>query len=543
MDIGHERQGKGEDMNPQTYANPANEQTLILLLILLAIWLAVKYRRPFRPSGYAHGTARWASERDLERAKMFSRHGLIFGRTPRRRKSIRLNKYTHVSVAAPTGAGKGVSFVIPTLLSYRRGSVFVFDPKGELFLATARARRRMGQRVYVLDPFHVCTRPGASDRFNPLDCIPPGPTVVDEARAMANAMVVRPPDGDKEPFWNDSAVMLLTAMLTAALSFMKGELRTFGTVREMMTDPEIYAGTIAKLQEMGGIPARLANQLVKLSESAKTLADVTSTANSHASFADSEPVSRVLETSTFSADVLLKPGSTIYFVLPVEQLDAQRGYLRLVVSTLLRHILRFGVKRGGETLFLLDECSSLSGLDALAQGFVLGRGKGIRLYTFWQSAEQAQAAFKKTPNLVADNSDAQIYFGVNGYPTAELVSKMLGNWTMLLETANESDSGGRSSASGELHGPTYQSSWSSSRNYSEHARALLTPSEILQLSGEYFIAFIRGVRPLMGRRIKYYSDPIFYGTWKRMKSLAFLLFLLGLLGFMVWGLIRDSIPN
>ncbi len=525
-------------------ANTANEQCVVFLLIVLLIWLALKYRRPFRPSGYAHGTARWASERDLRRGGMLSGSGLILGRTPRRGKRISLSRYTHVSVTAPTGAGKGVSFVIPALLTYTRGSVFVFDPKGELFFATAAARRAMGQRVYVLDPFHVCTAPGTGDCFNPLDCLPSDSTLVDEARAMANAMVVRPPDGDKEPFWNDSAVMFLTAMLTATLSFMKGELRTLGTVREMMTDPEIYQGTIAKLQEMGGIPARLANQLSKLSESAKTLADVTSTANTHAAFLDSEPVSRILESSTFSAEVLLQPGSTIYFVLPVEQLEAQRGFLRLIVSTLLRHIMRFGVKRGGETLFLLDECFSLAGLDALAQALVMGRGKGIRLYTFWQSAEQAQAAFKKTPNLVADNSDAQIYFGVNGYATAELVSKMLGNWTMLLETANVCDSGGKSSASGGMHGPTFQSSWSSSRNFSEHARPLLAPSEILQLSGERFIAFIRGVPPLLGRRIKYYADPMFNRTLKRMKSFAWWLFFPSSIGLLVWRLtlMRHSIP-
>src|SRR5580698_6422820 len=169
-------------------ANTANEQCIVFLLILLAVWLAVKYRRPFKPSGYAHGTARWASERHLRRAGMLSGNGLILGRTPRRGKRISLSRYTHVSVTAPTGAGKGVSFVIPALLTYTRGSVFVFDPKGELFFATAAARQAMGQRVYVLDPFHVCTAPGTGDCFNPLDCIPSGGELIDEARAMANAM-------------------------------------------------------------------------------------------------------------------------------------------------------------------------------------------------------------------------------------------------------------------------------------------------------------------------------------------------------------------
>ena len=63
-----------------------------------------------------------------------------------------------------------------------------------------------------------------------------------------------------------------------------------------------------------------------------------STANTHTSFLDSELIAAAVNSSTFSADVLLKPGTTIYFILPVEQLDVQRNFLRLVVSRMLRHV-------------------------------------------------------------------------------------------------------------------------------------------------------------------------------------------------------------
>ncbi len=218
-------------------------------------------------------------------------------------------------------------------------------------------------------------------------------------------------------------------------------------------------------------------------------------------------VAAVINKSNFSANVLLKPGTTIYFILPVEQLTAQRGFLRLIVSTFMRHIMRHKVKNGGETLFLLDECAALSGLDALEQSFVLGRGNGIRLYTFWQSVDQARAAFVKTPNLVSDNSDTQVYFSVNSYATAELVSKTLGTWTMVIEKANEGESGGRSSSSVSTQGDSRQTGWSRSIDYSEHARPLLNPAEVIQLSGEYFIGLVKGCPPIFARRLKFYSGP------------------------------------
>ena len=326
---------------------------------------------------------------------------------------------------------------------------------------------------------------------------------------------------------------MITAVIVATLLFMRPEDRNFSVVREMMSDPTLFKEVVRRLQEHGGIPARLGNSLAKQAESDKEMASVFSTASTHCSFLDSEPIAAVVNRRTFSADVLLRPGSTVYLVLPVEQLEAQRNFLRLVVSSMLRHVMRHGV-RDGEVLFLLDEAASFcTGLDAVAQAFQLGRGRGIRLYTLWQSAEQAQAAFKKTPNLVSDNSDAQIFFGVNSYPTADLVSRSLGNWTMVLESANESDSGSRSSSSGP-QGPTHQRSWSRSRNYAEHARALLAPSEVLQLNGDFFIAFIKGVPPLLGRRLKYFSDPLFNRSPARSRLLWWLV-VAAATALLMWG--------
>ena len=58
----------------------------------------------------------------------------------------------HMVTIAGSRAGKSSTVLIPNLLRYP-GSVVVLDPKGELVRATAATRARMGQRVFVLDPF------------------------------------------------------------------------------------------------------------------------------------------------------------------------------------------------------------------------------------------------------------------------------------------------------------------------------------------------------------------------------------------------------
>src|SRR6056297_38554 len=77
----------------------------------------------------------------------------------------------HLMTIAPTGAGRGSSVIIPTLLSYP-GPVIVIDPKGENYQVTARRRIEMGQQVYKLDPFDVTG--GGSHCLNLLDTFDAG---------------------------------------------------------------------------------------------------------------------------------------------------------------------------------------------------------------------------------------------------------------------------------------------------------------------------------------------------------------------------------
>ena len=142
----------------------------------------------------AFGTGAWATGRELEKNGMLhARTGLILGRIPadgaplgqavralanqrldaadacrgffdslnrRTRKQgrlVRLPQACHTMVVAPTGVGKGVSFVVPFLLTCPESCVVV-DFKGELALLTAEQRRRMGHRIVILDPFKVVTQ-------------------------------------------------------------------------------------------------------------------------------------------------------------------------------------------------------------------------------------------------------------------------------------------------------------------------------------------------------------------------------------------------
>jgi type IV secretion system protein VirD4 len=503
-------------------------------LVLLGLIYA-HHRRRF--SGTAYGTAAWASDRALRAAGMLAGRGLVLGRTLRGA-LLRLPNYTHVLLVGGTGAGKGIGIIIPNLLTYLRGSLVVFDVKGDLFATTARWRARMRQRVIRLAPFD-----GGTDAFNPLDAIPSdSPLLVDSARAMAEALVARK-GTETDPHWNDKAVQVITALLVLVLLRFKGEDRNLNAVEEIASDPELVASAADKLRDIGGIPARLGNQLKVLFamregvELTKEGAGVMSTVARHLSFLDSNLVAKAVAYSTFDAACLLKRGTTLYMQIPPEQLEAAKGLLRCWLSTLIRAI-GAGNNDGAEVLFLVDEASAAESLPALEEALVRGRSAGVRLLLAYQSDSQVRAAFPGKPTLLYDNCTTQIYLGASSYETAERISKSLGDFTQLVEGYGSNASSSWQQGSYDPRSQGINVSRGRSEQYSQSGRALLRPEEILTLDDSYLIAFQRGMAPILARRVKWYRDRAFRRAAARgPKLLSFWwLFLAAAVGMIVWAL-------
>ncbi|NQY82208.1 MAG: type IV secretory system conjugative DNA transfer family protein [Alphaproteobacteria bacterium] len=96
-----------------------------------------------------HGSARFATMKDIKRSGLLSKTGVVVGAFNGR--CLRHNGPEHVLVFAPTCSGKGgVSVVIPTLLEWRYSAV-ALDIKGKLYHHTFGYRASIGQRILVFD--------------------------------------------------------------------------------------------------------------------------------------------------------------------------------------------------------------------------------------------------------------------------------------------------------------------------------------------------------------------------------------------------------
>ena len=486
--------------------SPSEDEQIVFLLIIAVMVALVFYRRQWQPSATAFGTANWMSERFLRKVGMLAGNGLVLGRTFTGA-LIRLPDYCHVLCCGGTGSGKGVSIILPNLLTYWRGSIVCFDTKGDLFEITAKQRAAKGERIIRLAPFN-----GGEDAFNPLDTIPCDASLVDSARAMAEALVVRQ-GTESDPHWNDKSVQVICAVLVLVLLMFKDEDRSLNSVQEIVSDPEMLRAAAAKLQKLGGIPSRLGNQLKTLfdkdsSSLTREGAGVLSTVTRHLSFLDSELVAKAVATSTFDVASVRSPGTTVYLQISQDQLIAQSGLLRCWVSTFVRVLGAIGAEKDGEVLILLDEASVLGSLPAIEEALVRGRSAGVRLLLAYQSDNQVRTAFKDKPTLLYDNCSTQIFLGAAGsFETAEWLSKSLGGWTQVLESYGENVSNSYQQNGGAEQGR--QISRGSSLNYSLSGRALLRPEEILTLSNDCLIVLQRGFDPILAQRVKWYQDRDF----------------------------------
>lgn len=271
-------------------------------------------------------------------------------------------------------------------------------------------------------------------------------------------------------------------------------------------------------------------------------AGVMSTVQRHLDFLDSKLVAASVARSTFDVRELLKPGTTLFLQIPPEQLEAARGLLRCWLSTLIRVIGKAGDERKAEVLCLLDEASALGGLPAIEEALVRGRSAGVRLLLAYQSDSQVKTAFKDKPTLLYDNCSTQVYLGATSIESADRLSKSLGEWTQVVESANESASTSRQYSGHELGGGGGGGTQvGCGRNWSLNAqpqgRALLRPEEILTLSREYLIALVPGMPPILARRIQWYAEPCFAAAeaarvWGF--SLLWWMLLAGVIAFLAW---------
>jgi len=382
----------------------------------------------------------------------------------------------HTCVFAPTGAGKGVSLVIPALLCYP-GSMVVFDIKGELFWTTSNHRLRMGQKVVRLDPFGP-----RSSCYNPLDTVVwrENPrAMVDEVKVLASQIIPPPVSTTGNTFFPDSARDLLSAIILYVCHTYsaKGSVkRSFNTVRDFIKkgDQDLQ-DWLEKEAENADNHAFVQNQLASFVGIAdRTWTGIVQEAKRSTSFFDSLAISRITQRTDIDFCDLRTDLVTVYIVMPPDKLQTYRRWVRLMIYCAQKASRRRDKFDGFPVQFLVDELPRLGRFDLVDEGVSLDRGFGIAWTFIVQSVAQLRSEFGKdvSTNLVS-NATQRVAWANDDPEEAQLVSKYAGQTTV----GTVSESYGTSRRKGGRTGVNK----SDNESHSQKSRDLVSPHEVRTL--------------------------------------------------------------
>jgi type IV secretion system protein VirD4 len=486
---------------------------IFLAIAVVPVLLLLRGARRKAPST-AHGSARWATTREVKHAGLLEQAGVVLCQTDDARfragpqalaltragTLIRHDGPEHVLCFAPTRSGKGVGMVIPTLLSWP-GSVIAWDVKRELWQLTAGFR----------DQFTTCLRFEPTDvgstRYNPLLEIRRGLNEVRDAQAVADMLV--DPDGTKEKdHW---ALTAHTLLLGAILHVLYSEEdKSLAGVARFLSDPERSQfdtlETMLHTKHLGDRPHPVVQGAAKemQNKAEEELSGVFSTAMATLGLYRDPVVARATSTCDFRiADLMRgeKPAS-LYLVVAPSDLDRLRPLMRLVINQIGRRLAETNTSGGGEAprhrlLWMLDEFPTLGKMAFFESALAYFAGYGMKAFLISQDLNQLDSRYGDKNSILA-NCHVRIAYGANDDATAERISKLLGQMTF------QSDSESISQEKGALFGKKQ-----ASKGVQENARPLLTAGEILQLPRDEALLFVGGLYPYRAKKVLYWEDPKF----------------------------------
>ena len=358
-----------------------------------------------------------------------------------------LDKDEHAVVIGSPGSGKTRGLLIPTIGivgTAKKESMIISDVKGELYQHTAGWLRDQGYTVNRID-LRQHPNPG-SQHFNPILAVRAALMAGDWsvgtslAQSIAHILVNSASDAanQKDPFWPETEMSLITAMILALAEYAPNEqahlYSLFATLAESpdgsvtdewFDDPDRYPnGHAAKLAYSATRAAGKAEQ---------TRAGIFTGAQAALRLFG---LPEIASLTSYSDHDLADSGrklSATFLVVPWH--DASRNsivglYLSLAVQALAELAERNTGRLPVPVLFLLDEFGNFPAIPNFATLITVARSAGMRFIMAVQHLEQFEKRYPKSGDTITGSANTWIFLKSQGEKTSETISKMLGEYTL-----------------------------------------------------------------------------------------------------------------
>ncbi len=482
---------------------------LLSLLYLVGIGIFLSDQKNYRRRE-EHGSAKWGSVSEL--AHRYGEHckeHILQVKTLTMSVAISFQLWVHrrnlnIVVIGGSGAGKTRSYVYENLLNANTSFV-VLDPKGEIIRMTGSFLEEEGYEVRVLDLIHM----EKSHCFNPYVYLR---NVDDIQRLATSIMESASAQGTQatDPFWNDSASIILKALICYQHYEAPREERNFNTLMEMLRsaqvreDDESYQSPLDLLFEQlrEKDPDHIAVKFYDDFKIAagKTAKSILITLLSKLEKFNIPSLAQLTMTDEMELRSLGQKKMVIFAVVPDN--DTSFNFLvSILYEQAFQHLYEQADTSESGRLpihvhFLMDEFANVALPKDFDKKLATMRSREISVSIILQSLSQLKALYEKQWEGLIANCDSMLYLGGNDQFTHEYISKSLGKET--IDTNTYGKSSGR--------GGSY------STNYQTAGRELMTPDEVRKLDNRKAILFIRGEDPVIDLKYDLKKHPNYHRT-------------------------------
>ena len=459
----------------------------IILLIAIGIG-AFKNRNKTKYQNIEHGSSDWSQ--GGEQYKVLSKNsGIILAQN----NYLPLNKLGNINVliVGGSGSGKSSSYTIPNAHQLL-GSYIFTDPKGEIYDTTAGYLKEHGYEIKILN----LVNPRSSDSYNPLQHIQNeidvdviASTIVKGQKAEGSA---------SDPFWDDSAEMLLKALIYYLMATRPEEEQNLASCAELVRAANSNGGSNLLTELMSQLPydhpARMNYKSVEIA-SDKTYSSILSTLQSKLGKFDSKDIADLTSTNTIDfAEIVTK--KTALYVVSSDTHTAYDFLLTIFFSQMIQQLYDFADKNGGKlpikTFFILDEFANIGQIPDFDKKISTSRSRGISFSVILQNLDQLKSIYEKSYETIIGNCDTHVFLGSNSFVTVEYFSKELGEKTIT-----------HNSKSINRNNVDVRTGFSESDQIM--ARALMTPDELRRMDNNECIIFEKGLKPIKAKKFWYYQ--------------------------------------
>lgn len=478
---------------------------MLVSLLLYGCGIALYYSsRENRRPGEEYGSAKWGDPKALCQKYMDHQHKeaniILTQRVRLGMDGYKTQRNMNILVIGGSGSGKTRYFCKPGLYS-ANCSYLVTDPKGELLKAAGGLLLSLGYEVRVFNLID----PEQSDCYNPFVYVREEKDVLSLIDNLIKNTTPRNASSN-DPFWEKAEVALDSALMLYLIHEAPQDEQNFETMIYMMNfadvreEDEQYRSPLDMLfraleEEQ---PAHVAVKQYKVFKQAagKTAKSILVTAAVRLAAFNIPQYAAMTSMDEMDFGSLGERKRAIFCVIPVN--DSSMNYLVGMLYTQCfqelyrRADLKYNGRLPVPVRVIQDEWANVAQPESYPKILATCRSYNIGLNIIVQNVQQIKALYEKEHESIIGNCDTLLFLGGGNEPASlEFIVKLLGRETLATRT----------------RGLTKGRNGSSTTNYQQTGRDLMTVDEVRKLDTNKAILFIRGEDPVIDRKYNLKRHP------------------------------------